>query len=87
MRDRPTQAGTFEPATYANASKLLNGQPLRPADEIGGFWLGRSVHAAVSQADRDSTIVLVFEAPEDFEFKVSMGEKVRVGQALGDVRR
>ena len=32
-----------------------------------------------------STIVLVFEAPESFEFAVSPGQKVRVGNRLGDV--
>ena len=39
---------------------------------MGGFCLG-------------STIVLVFEAPKEFQFKVRDGEKVRVGQALGDL--
>lgn len=32
-----------------------------------------------------STIVLIFEAPPDFQFSVKRSERVRVGQALGDV--
>jgi phosphatidylserine decarboxylase len=39
---------------------------------MGGFCLG-------------STIVLVFEAPVTFQFSVRAGERVRVGQGLGDV--
>ena len=45
---------------------------MRPAQEMGGFCLG-------------STIVLVFEAPKTFEFQVQAGQKVKVGQRLGDV--
>lgn len=64
--------GTYDEAVYSAASPLLNGQPLTAAEEMGGFCLG-------------STIVLVFEAPETFEFAVKPGQKVRVGNRLGDV--
>ncbi|KAI8983296.1 phosphatidylserine decarboxylase [Trametes punicea] len=69
-RDHPV--GTFTEAVYSAASPLLNGQPLNKGDEMGGFCLG-------------STIVLVFEAPHQFRFVVSVGEKVKVGQKLGDI--
>ena len=72
VRGRRPPPGTYNEAVYSSASALLNGQPLIPAQEMGGFKLG-------------STVVLVFEAPDDFEFGVRPGQKVKVGQKLGDV--
>ncbi|CAK4690695.1 hypothetical protein LEN26_006336 [Aphanomyces euteiches] len=45
-------------------------QEIRRGREIGQFKMG-------------STVVLVFEAPADFEFCVAPGEKIRYGQAIG----
>ncbi|MBW0488341.1 hypothetical protein O181_028056 [Austropuccinia psidii MF-1] len=53
-------------------SNLINGQALRKGDEVGAFSLG-------------STIVLVFEAPEQFQFSIKQGESIKVGQAIGNV--
>lgn len=72
VRGRPPPPGTYTEAVYSAASPILHGQPLRPGQEMGGFCLG-------------STIVLVFEAPPTFEFGVHAGQKVRVGQKLGDL--
>ena len=39
-------------------------------DHIGGFNLG-------------STIVLIFEAPKEFEFTTQPNQKVKIGQTIG----
>lgn len=59
-------------ATYFNSSPKLGGVALEKGREMGGFQLG-------------STVVLVFEAPETFQFMVEPGSTVKMGQALGEV--
>ena len=49
------------------------GVSLAKGDRVGGFNLG-------------SSIVLIFEAPKDFQFQVEVGQKVFYGQPLGTIR-
>ncbi|KAH9947411.1 phosphatidylserine decarboxylase [Amylocystis lapponica] len=69
---RTAPAGSYTEAVYSAASSVLRGQPLTKAQQMGGFCLG-------------STIVLVFEGPQDFEFAVTPSQKIKVGEKLGDV--
>ena len=62
---------TVYEATYTKASRLLGGYPLTKGQEVGGFKLG-------------STVVLIFEAPDNFKFNLNIGQHVKVGQSLGD---
>ena len=48
----------------------LSGMPVKRGDAFGEFNLG-------------STIVLIFEAPENFEFNISQNQKVFYGGKLG----
>eukprot|EP00927_Polykrikos_kofoidii_P056055 TRINITY_DN50238_c0_g1_i1.p1 TRINITY_DN50238_c0_g1~~TRINITY_DN50238_c0_g1_i1.p1 ORF type:complete len:346 (+),score=52.40 TRINITY_DN50238_c0_g1_i1:195-1232(+) len=55
------------------SSKLYpKGVDLKAGDLVGGFRLG-------------STIVLVLDTPEHFQWNVAVGDRVKVGQKLGDV--
>jgi len=72
LRRRPLPAGSYTEALYTAASPVLGGQPLKPGQEMGGFELG-------------STIVLVFEAPKAFKFDLQPGQKIKVGEKMGDV--
>jgi phosphatidylserine decarboxylase len=60
----------FSEASYGTASKVLGGHALRRGEEMGGFQLG-------------SSIVVVFEAPEQWNWGVEKGQKVKMGTAVG----
>lgn len=51
---------------------LGSGLSLKKGDPIGEFRMG-------------STIVLIFEAPPTFQFSISPGERVKMGQGIGFV--
>ena len=51
-----------------------SGVTLSKGDHLGCFRMG-------------SSVVLIFEAPRDFQFLVEQGAKVRYGQALGTVTK
>ncbi|KAI5953597.1 PSD1 [Candida jiufengensis] len=69
-RKKKLRKNTVYEATYTNASRILGGIPLSKGQDIGGFKLG-------------STVVLVFEAPNNYKFDLKVGETVKVGQSLG----
>ncbi|AET40785.1 phosphatidylserine decarboxylase 1 Ecym_6413 [Eremothecium cymbalariae DBVPG len=70
--NRHKKPHTCYEATYETASKILGGVPLVKGEEIGGFMLG-------------STVVLCFEAPDNFQFDVKVGDIVKMGQSLGQI--
>lgn len=70
VQPKRLKKNTVYEATYTNASRLLGGYPLSKGEEIGGFKLGL-------------TVVLAFEAPDNFKFDLELGQKIKMGQALG----
>lgn len=63
--------GSFDELEYVNSNS--KGVSLTRGERMGAFNLG-------------STIVLIFEAPKDFEFHVQPGQKLNFGEPVGSSR-
>ncbi len=61
--------GEFSEAPLSG-NGLETGLSMKKGDRIGNFNLG-------------SSIVLIFEAPSDFEFVVATGQTIKYGEPLG----
>ncbi|XP_051829125.1 phosphatidylserine decarboxylase proenzyme, mitochondrial isoform X1 [Antechinus flavipes] len=75
-RDLHTNSPRYSKGSYNDFSFVTHsnkeGIPMRKGEHLGEFNLG-------------STIVLIFEAPKDFNFHLKPGQKIRFGEALGSL--
>ncbi|XP_066466144.1 phosphatidylserine decarboxylase proenzyme, mitochondrial isoform X1 [Tiliqua scincoides] len=75
-QDLQTNSPRYNKGSYNDFSFVTSnnreGIPMRKGEHLGEFNLG-------------STIVLIFEAPKDFNFYLKPGQKIRFGEALGSL--
>jgi len=72
LRTNTARSPTVHVGGDVSSKTYSGGVHLAAGDTVGGFRLG-------------STVVIVFEAPSGFEWRVAEGSTVRVGEPLGQV--
>ncbi|KAM4635575.1 phosphatidylserine decarboxylase proenzyme, mitochondrial [Polymixia lowei] len=84
-QDLQTNAPRYSKGTFNDLSYIASGGD----GEVGGDKDGGGVDLqkgeALGEFNLGSTIVLVFEAPRDFNFSLRAGQRVHFGEALGSL--
>lgn len=76
------ERGAYPHGVYYDKSLRVT-NPEDKSSEKKGFQIAKG--SDVGEFNLGSTIVLIFEAPEDFHFNMEQGDKVRFGERLGSV--
>ncbi|XP_076613718.1 phosphatidylserine decarboxylase proenzyme, mitochondrial isoform X2 [Chaetodon auriga] len=78
--------GSFHDRSYvATGDQLLNAADEGGVVDVDGGGVALQKGAAVGEFNLGSTIVLLFEAPKDFNFNLKPGQRIRVGEGLGSL--